>query len=279
MPRIEYRAESPVLSPRRDRPRFTCSARRPVLRYLAFAIGMGIVGAPALLAGQTARADSGASVSRVTLRFGMSRSVAGFRSEVEFAGGGGPVRHYRVRNAAAVGARLAILQRAAFGVDIDADVIAPVRLAEVGTNYGLGGSTVAVLAALSASYAPRALCEARCVRFAVGPGIGYYQLDEYLEPRAGVSFAVSPHAESVAADRTDADVGRRAAPLADVVMGIGKSQVAFALRAGVEYRLPGRLRAFTLGLTDYMVKFAPDGYGAPGISPLHQVVLSAGITP
>ena len=260
--------------------RMTGSARPSSLLHAGLFTAMSVTCTPSLLAAQAARNDSAAAVSpRTTMRIGISRSVAGFRSEVVFAGGGGPVREYRVRPAAAIGVSAAVLRRGAFGLDVEADVLAPVRLSEVQGNRTVNGSSVAALAALSASYAPRALCERRCLRFAVGPGVGFYRLAEHFEAGGGVIFASSGRAESALADAADPAVTPRATALADVVSPLGKSQIAFALRAGIEYRLPGRMRSMVLGLSDYMAKLAPAGYGGAGISPVHQVVLSLRVAP
>ena len=159
-----------------------------------------------------------------------------------YAGSGNVESSYRVRASAAWGAAMTYNYARNWGARADLDAVGPVQFSEVSRNATMQGQSVAWLTGFSLTYAPRSLCGYACVTVSAGPGAGFYELSEHKEV-ARRSFAVS------------------------------RTQFAYATRAGLEFRAPGKMNRLALGVSDYMVNFTPET-GSPDMGILHHVVVS-----
>jgi hypothetical protein len=185
-------------------------------------------------------ADSTGSKFGFSMQVGVARGMSPL-DRAAYAGSQNMDSHYRVRTSAAWGAGMTYAHTRNWGARADVDAVGPVQFNEVSRNATMQGQSVAWLTGLSLTYSPRRLCGYACVTVSAGPGAGFYELGEHKEV-ARRSFSVS------------------------------RTQFAFATRAGVEVRAPGRFQRLSLGVSDYIVNFAPAA-GSPDMTLLHHVVM------
>ena len=185
-------------------------------------------------------ADSSSSKFGFSMHVGVARGMSALDRQA-YAGSQNLDSHYRVRASPAWGAAMSYAYARNWGARADVDAIGPVQFNEVSRNATMQGQSIAWLTGLSLTYSPRSLCGYACVTLSAGPGAGFYELGEHTEV-AKRSFAVS------------------------------RTQLAFATRAGLELRAPGRFQRLSLGVSDYIVNFAPAA-GSPDMTLLHHVVV------
>jgi hypothetical protein len=225
------------------------SFSRAVLRSIVFTLGAHFL-IVSTLAAQSNSADSPADSSESKFGFSMSVGVARGMSGLDrqaFAGSQNMESQYRVRVSAAWGAAMTYAYARNWGARADVDAVGPVQFNEVSRNATMQGQSVAWLTGFSLTYAPRSLCGYACITLSAGPGAGFYELSEHKE------------------------VARHSFP-------VSRTQLAYATRAGLELRAPGRFKRLSLGVSDYIVNFTPAA-GSPDMTLLHHVVVGVRWSP
>jgi hypothetical protein len=181
-----------------------------------------------------------------SMHIGAARGMSAFDRQ-PIAGNQIRISEYRIATSAVWGAALLYVAKPSWGLRAELDAVAPIRVNEVAHNAVVQGQSVAWLGAVMFTYTPKLLCKSRCITLSAGPGAGFYELAEHKEV-ATRSFEVSD------------------------------TQIAYATKAGIQMRAPGRLRPLALNLSDYIVKLAPAA-NTPSMPAMHHVVLTLGWTP
>jgi hypothetical protein len=227
-----------------------CSMWRslPGSSRLAVTVAIGLtllIGTPASSQGQRWYTPT------VSIRAGAAFQVAGLRNSLRLELGRGSEGRWRhqVQPAVALGATLsAALRPGLLGVRLDADVVPHATIRQdpagplldelpTGRSYWLSGSLI---------IAPAVLCRTRCVAFSAGGGRGAYNYDA-REVRGDISGSFAPRQE----------VGVR--------------------RFGAEVTLPILRHHVTVQAVDYVGRLTPGYSFGEQLSPIHTLVVSAGL--
>lgn len=249
------------------------SPRNTWARAMAYFVALAALMMPLRVRAQSSHSTSTESSSNaIELRVGMATSVAGFKSRLVLAGPTDYVQHYGVTPGFAVGLSYVHASKRTFGWRVDADMQPVMTLDDRVASGDIDGASAAMVGAVSLTISPAQLCASRCVSLSVGPGVGLYSLDGYSRGGADLPDAQSERG-SIASPRFTRLGASTMQRQRDVIMPTGERQYPFALRMGVQYRLPKS--PVTLSVVDYRVKFKPM-FDGPGITPLHHLFVSAG---